>query len=255
MDELSRDALFSIAVMLDLPDLLSFCKSSDRINDLICKKKDIWYRKLRDDFSYNQTVDDPREYYEGLWLKDKLNFKGTVEELLSASHLNLVYHELKELPKEIGNLKNLKTLILRYNQLTKLPKEIGKLKNLEKLDISFNRLKELPDEIEDLENLELLYLNNNKITKLPKEIGELKNLKELILTTNLLTEIPKEIGDMEKLEKLWINLNNITELPKEIANLKNIKYIAADTGKYNKKINDVPEEIKHIPGIIESEYY
>ena len=36
-DKLSNDALFSIAIMLDYPDLLNFCESSERIYQLICE--------------------------------------------------------------------------------------------------------------------------------------------------------------------------------------------------------------------------
>jgi len=38
MENINRDELFQIAIMLDLPDLLSFCKSSKRINKQFVKK-------------------------------------------------------------------------------------------------------------------------------------------------------------------------------------------------------------------------
>jgi len=50
MDKLEKDQLFLLALELDLPELLSFCDSSKRINELICKRNDIWYYKLNKEF-------------------------------------------------------------------------------------------------------------------------------------------------------------------------------------------------------------
>jgi Leucine-rich repeat (LRR) protein len=41
----------------------------------------------------------------------------------------LSYNKLKEIPKEIGSLINLKRLDLDYNQLGEIPKELRNLKN------------------------------------------------------------------------------------------------------------------------------
>ncbi|EMS89038.1 leucine-rich repeat domain-containing protein, partial [Leptospira noguchii] len=49
-------------------------------------------------------------------------------------------NQLKTLPKEIGQLKNLQELDLHNNQLATLPKEIGQLKNLQFLNLSQNQL-------------------------------------------------------------------------------------------------------------------
>ena len=98
--------------------------------------------------------------------------------------------ELTELPKEIGNLTNLKRLDIRTNNFTKLPKEIGNLINLEKLYIDCNNLEISPDGIEKLINLEKLDIDINidiniinkdfNFKSLPiKEIGKLNNLKDL----------------------------------------------------------------------------
>ncbi|ORY58607.1 RNI-like protein [Neocallimastix californiae] len=69
--------------------------------------------------------------------------------------------DAKTLPKSIGNIKNLKTLIIRDNYLdflgSNIPEEIGNLINLEKLDLS----------------------GNSHTGPLPKSIGNLKNLKIL----------------------------------------------------------------------------
>jgi len=70
MEKLSKDDLFSIALQLDLPELLNFCRSSKRINDLLCKRKEIWAAKLKQEFPKTfeelskRGLDKWRQYYE-----------------------------------------------------------------------------------------------------------------------------------------------------------------------------------------------
>ena len=64
LQTLPKDALFSIAIELDLPDLLSLCNSYERINELICERNDIWNYKLRKEFPVlNYYGKNPKEYY------------------------------------------------------------------------------------------------------------------------------------------------------------------------------------------------
>ena len=69
MDKLDKDVLFSFAIELDLPDLLAFCSSHPRINNLICKRDAIWYRRLQNDFPEYRTIpfQNPRELYKKLY--------------------------------------------------------------------------------------------------------------------------------------------------------------------------------------------
>ena len=50
MEKLNHNELFKLALALELPELLSLCSSSSRINKLLCKKKDIWLYKLNNEF-------------------------------------------------------------------------------------------------------------------------------------------------------------------------------------------------------------
>ena len=146
---------------------------------------------------------------------------------------------LTELPKEIGELKNLLALYLANNQLSELPKEIGELKNLLALYLANNQLSKLPKEIGELKNLLELYLPNNQLSEYPKEIGELKNLQLLSLDNNQLSKLPKEIGELENLKWLYLANNQLSELPKEIGELKNLQVLSLDN---NPKLN-IPQEI------------
>lgn len=59
--------------------------------------------------------------------------------------LDFQHGALQVLPKEIGDLKHLKRLIFLFCcDLKKLPDEICNLKNLEYLNVSFTEIKSLP---------------------------------------------------------------------------------------------------------------
>ncbi|MEO0456806.1 MAG: hypothetical protein AAF152_09515 [Cyanobacteria bacterium P01_A01_bin.114] len=71
--------------------------------------------------------------------------------------LNLFGENLKVLPSEIGQLKNLRTLYLRYTCLDSMPPEIEQLTNLQSFYISNNQLSSLPSEIGQLRSLQTLH--------------------------------------------------------------------------------------------------
>ena len=84
MEALPSDILFSLAIHLDLPDLLQFCSSSNRINNILCKREPIWRYKLQQDFlndltNFASLSKTPKELYILLWklrdLKQQLNLK------------------------------------------------------------------------------------------------------------------------------------------------------------------------------------
>ncbi len=81
MERLDRQALLLFAVELDLPDLLNFCNSSKRIDDLICKRSQIWIDKLKRDYNFvflgvSSKDRNPEEYYKALYiLPPSIEFK------------------------------------------------------------------------------------------------------------------------------------------------------------------------------------
>lgn len=113
---------------------------------------------------------------------------------------------LFELPVEIGELENLKSLkVLRSIYLERLPQEITNLKNLKELSLSgCSRLNSLPNGMANLKNLEVLNLSNSvELISLPEELGQLVNLKQLILRNCYeLKFIPNSLEDLTDLETL-----------------------------------------------------
>ena len=225
MENLNKDQLFLLAIELDLPNLLSFCGSSKRINELLCNRNEIWLHKLINeypnykDFNFDKNL---KEIYTTLYqlqkLKEKLNLdlNYSLLDLYNLQEFNLYSNEIEEIPKEIGQLHNLQILDLSYNDIKQIPKEIGLLHNLQTLDLSGNRIKQIPKEIGLLHKLETLNLYDNYIKEIPKEIERLKNLQYFNLSDNHIKQIPKEIGQLHKLETLVLYSNEIEEIPKEI---------------------------------------
>ena len=138
MEKLNKDELFTLALHLDLPSLLSFCSSNKNIERNVCQRDDIWIYKLKKDFP------------------DYKNLK--------------VEKSFKDLYKILYSLSQLKTKLKRRES-------IYELSNLEALSLDNNKLTQIPKEIEALSNLQVLNLSNNKLTSIPKEITENKNLK------------------------------------------------------------------------------
>lgn len=116
---------------------------------------------------------------------------------------------LKEIPKEIGNLTNLKELFLGGNNLRGIPKEIGNLKKLEKLGLEHNNLTSIPKEIGNLKNLTQLFLQNNKLMSIPKEIGNIKDLDLLNVSFNKLTGSSIPFENLSEYTIVWYKGNGI----------------------------------------------
>jgi hypothetical protein len=87
-----------------------------------------------------------------------------------------------------GNISEL-YMIFDSEGISEIPNEIGNLKNLRTLGLYGNRISQLPASIGELTQLEAFYIDGNPIKELPKSIGGLKNLKALgIAGTQISTE-------------------------------------------------------------------
>ena len=136
------------------------------------------------------------------------------------------------IPAELGNLANLKTLVISRNlRMTGgIPAELGNLANLEVLSIylNFQLEGEIPAELGNLANLETLNLYQNYLSgDIPAELGNLANLNTMYLHANRLTNIPAELGSLAKLETLNLRNNSLTSatIPAELGNLANLKLL------------------------------
>lgn len=71
MEDLPKDVLFSLALEMDLPDLLRFCSSHPKINRKVCNNNNIWWGKLRKEYPLLDIsgVVKPKELY--FWLNER----------------------------------------------------------------------------------------------------------------------------------------------------------------------------------------
>ncbi len=141
-----------------------------------------------------------KDFFEGKVIVGINQFRDYCDygKINSIKHINLDGWGLKSIPKEIFNLKHLKSLSLEFNELTEIPDEITKLKSLK----SF-------------------YLDYNHLTKLPEGIGKLSSLQELSIIHNNISHLPKSIENLHNLKHLYVRGTKITQAPKF---LKNAKY-------------------------------
>jgi Leucine-rich repeat (LRR) protein len=129
---------------------------------------------------------------------------------------------INEIPNDIGNLVNLKKLILNTQNLSVIPESIGNLIHLEYLDIKGNNIQIIPESIGNLIHLKHLCINNNNLTSLPESIGKLINLEYLDIKNNDLTSLPESIGNLVNLKHLHIDNNNLKSLPNSLYKLKKL---------------------------------
>lgn len=127
----------------------------------------------------------------------------------SACILDLSRNELKTIPPQVFELRNLKELNLSGNSISEIPPEVAKLVYLYKLEIRDNKLTKVPAEIATLPNLRTLYLDGNAITALPEELGTMENLNELTIGNNTLTAFPKNITGLKSLRLLVLTYNSL----------------------------------------------
>jgi hypothetical protein len=107
-------------------------------------------------------------------------------------------------------------LDLSYNDLTELPGWVGELGSLVWLDLSHNHLAGLPESIGDLSQLVTLNLGHNRLTALPSAIGNLAALADLRLEDNQLATLPETFANLGALSRLTLDDNPFPNIPQHL---------------------------------------
>jgi internalin A len=160
--------------------------------------------------------------------------------------IDLSKNRLYDLPEDIGELVNMRSLDLNDNLLEGLPKGIYKMKQLETLNVSRNRLYDMPLTLCTLPNLRKLILERNKLFKLPVQLGNMKNLVDLRVGYNRIELLPEELfsnpaGLASSLKHFSCSENNLAELPNSMCFLDPELRLEAD---FNPLISPPPELMK-----------
>lgn len=100
-----------------------------------------------------------------------------------------------KLSPSIGNLTNLKSLLLQNNNITgQIPPEVGKLSRLQQLDLSYNSFTgQIPSSLDGLTSLQYMRLSNNNLSgKVPMSLRNLTQLALIDLSyNNLSAPVPR----------------------------------------------------------------
>ncbi|MBN1800133.1 MAG: hypothetical protein JW891_01420 [Candidatus Lokiarchaeota archaeon] len=158
------------------------------------------------------------------------------------AELDLEYKRLKEFPRKILKIKNLKKLYLGGNHIGNIPEEIDKLESLEELHLDFCKLKSLPESIGNLKNLRILKLDNNTGMCFPESIKNLTSLEELSMyqtSDDEPIEFPEWICQLTNLKRLFLGSNSFKSIPECFLNLKKLEELDLDRSLCY--LNDLPD--------------
>ncbi|XP_071726479.1 receptor protein-tyrosine kinase CEPR2 [Rutidosis leptorrhynchoides] len=157
-------------------------------------------------------------------------FPAWIGTLTSLSSLGLGDNNFQPslIPKNIGNLKNLKWIYLRSSQLTgTIPDSMFDLAQLQSLDLAANNISgDFPIGISKLKNLWKIELFGNQLTGvIPPELSDLNLLREFDISDNQMHgQLPAEIGNMKNLTVFECYMNHFSgQLPPGFGDLQNLK--------------------------------
>ncbi|HEC37223.1 hypothetical protein LCGC14_0639560 [marine sediment metagenome] len=122
-------------------------------------------------------------------VKQFQNFNES-REFYDIEHVNLDGCNLKSIPEEIYDLRNLKTLSLEFNQISEIDKETSNLVSLKHFYLDYNQLESLPESIGNLLSLKGLSVVHNNVERLPISIKKLKNLKYIYVRGTGINRVP-----------------------------------------------------------------
>ncbi|KAH0776002.1 hypothetical protein KY290_007413 [Solanum tuberosum] len=162
------------------------------------------------------------------------------------------------IPTNLGNLRQLRTLLLNHNQLTNEPREhelrffnsLADCRMLQYLDVSKNKLNGiLPDTIGNLsstiERFGIVYAYING--PIPTGIGNMSSLTTLGLSgNNLVGSIPSEIGKLKQLQGLYLTNTKLQgHIPEAMSGLLHLDV------SQNSIEGEVPLDIGELKAIVD----
>ncbi|KAL3746679.1 hypothetical protein ACJRO7_015608 [Eucalyptus globulus] len=151
-----------------------------------------------------------------------------IDHLRSLSNLALDGAAIKTLPVSIGALGKLQRLSLRNCQeLTEIPRSIGNLKELQFMDLSNTGVDELPNSVKHLDNLKVLKMEFTCIGKFPEAIQNLPKLEEIdfFRCWNLEIQMDCDLVGLSSLRVLKLSYTHISHLPESICCLSNLQML------------------------------
>ena len=64
-NRLDKNLIVQIALELNLPSILSLCRTNKRFNSVVCESDNFWYRKLFKEYNFKpDNYKNARKYYQ-----------------------------------------------------------------------------------------------------------------------------------------------------------------------------------------------
>ncbi|MHA6831686.1 leucine-rich repeat domain-containing protein [Ralstonia pseudosolanacearum] len=135
---------------------------------------------------------------------------------------------LTAIPGRMGQLQQLRELVVLDSPLRALPTAVSQLPQLERLVLQGSDLRIVPVELGALQRLQTLTLANSRLlTQLPTSLGQLQRLRQLNLRGNpVLPALPETVGQLSVLESLDLRENTgMTVLPRSLGSLRRLRHL------------------------------
>ncbi|MGD7412939.1 leucine-rich repeat domain-containing protein, partial [Ralstonia pseudosolanacearum] len=135
---------------------------------------------------------------------------------------------LTAIPGRMGQLQQLRELVILDSPLRALPTAVSQLPQLERLVLQGSDLRIVPVELGALQRLQTLTLASSRLlTQLPTSLGQLQRLRQLNLRGNpVLPALPETVGQLSVLESLDLRENTgMTTLPRSLGSLRRLRHL------------------------------
>ncbi|WP_428653883.1 leucine-rich repeat domain-containing protein [Runella sp.] len=168
---------------------------------------------------------------------DRRDYSQILPVVAQMPNLKELELNVNPVPKEIGLCKQIEKLVLwagiDSRTSLQLPDELFELQQLKTLIFNMSYFDEIPAEIGRLKGLEQLVFIESDFERLPDSVGELSNLTYLNVSENpSLRVLPKSLGNLTKLKHLYLSDNpQLTNLPDSLKNLTNPETVRISTDK------------------------
>ncbi len=137
---------------------------------------------------------------------------------------------LEEVPDEVAQCENLKSLSVEYSEVKVLPEFLTNLEHLQKLDFSGCEYLEFPKNLKEYPTLKELGVFVRTQDDL-QSVFELENLQSLKITGDI-QSIPEQIVKLKHLKSLEICGVRLKTLPKNLYELENLQSVSIECGSF-----------------------
>lgn len=118
---------------------------------------------------------------------------GRFDEVPRLRRLQVRWSSAEDLPDEIAQLRQLKTLIILNMNLSKFPLWICRMTQLRELTVRGTNISRVPDELANLIHLRKLELGNNLLRRCAVDLRGCTDLQCLLIADNDLEELPSKL--------------------------------------------------------------